>query len=260
MNALYADRHGTVLDPLNGLPDLQARRVRFVGDAETRIREDYLRILRFFRFHAAYGDPDRALTPKAWPPAPRFPPGWRRFPANASAPKCASCSPPATRRQPSPPWRTPASCGIVLSGADPGPLPPSSTLTQPIPPAGSVALQCLAVRMRIPPSASPGPRRAIWPPFGLQSARLKPPPRWAGGWVRRLPPTPLARAATLGNPSPRRLAGRHCPGRRHTVSSHRSRPHARPARRGAGRAAEGAGGPLACLGPHPQRDELLKGA
>jgi poly(A) polymerase len=56
MNALYADRHGTVTDPLSGLPDLQARRVRFVGDPERRIREDYLRILRFFRFHAAYGD------------------------------------------------------------------------------------------------------------------------------------------------------------------------------------------------------------
>jgi poly(A) polymerase len=63
MNALYADRHGTVIDPLNGLPDLQARRVRFVGDAETRIREDYLRILRFFRFHAAYGDPAEGLDP-----------------------------------------------------------------------------------------------------------------------------------------------------------------------------------------------------
>jgi poly(A) polymerase len=65
MNALYADRHGTVIDPLGGLPDLQARRVRFVGDAETRIREDYLRILRFFRFHAAYGDPDNGIDPDA---------------------------------------------------------------------------------------------------------------------------------------------------------------------------------------------------
>lgn len=61
MNALYADRQGRVIDPLDGLPDLQARRVRFVGDAETRIREDYLRILRFFRFHAAYGDPAGGL-------------------------------------------------------------------------------------------------------------------------------------------------------------------------------------------------------
>ncbi|MDP3197445.1 CCA tRNA nucleotidyltransferase [Tabrizicola sp.] len=64
MNALYADRHGAVIDPLGGLPDLQARRVRFVGDAETRIREDYLRILRFFRFHAAYGDPDGGIDPE----------------------------------------------------------------------------------------------------------------------------------------------------------------------------------------------------
>lgn len=63
MNALYADRQGTVIDPLIGLPDLQARRVRFVGDPETRIREDYLRILRFFRFHAAYGNPDGGLDP-----------------------------------------------------------------------------------------------------------------------------------------------------------------------------------------------------
>ena len=61
MNALYADRHGAVVDPLGGLPDLLARRVRFVGDPETRIREDYLRILRFFRFHACYGDPDVGL-------------------------------------------------------------------------------------------------------------------------------------------------------------------------------------------------------
>lgn len=63
MNALYADRHGTVFDPLGGLPDLHARHVRFVGDAETRIREDYLRILRFFRFHAAYGDPEGGIDP-----------------------------------------------------------------------------------------------------------------------------------------------------------------------------------------------------
>jgi tRNA nucleotidyltransferase/poly(A) polymerase len=55
MNALSLSRDGTVHDPIGGLPDLAARRVRFIGDAETRIREDYLRILRFFRFHAAYG-------------------------------------------------------------------------------------------------------------------------------------------------------------------------------------------------------------
>ena len=55
MNALYADEDGTVFDYFDGLADLTARRVRFVGDATTRIREDYLRILRLFRFHAWYG-------------------------------------------------------------------------------------------------------------------------------------------------------------------------------------------------------------
>lgn len=57
MNALYATPEGTVVDPLGGLPDLLARRLRFVGDAAARIEEDYLRILRFFRFHAWYADP-----------------------------------------------------------------------------------------------------------------------------------------------------------------------------------------------------------
>lgn len=60
MNALYADLDGTVHDPLGGRDDLKARVVRFIGDPHARIREDYLRILRFFRFHAHYGsgDPD----------------------------------------------------------------------------------------------------------------------------------------------------------------------------------------------------------
>ncbi|MFZ1337684.1 MAG: CCA tRNA nucleotidyltransferase [Paracoccaceae bacterium] len=61
MNALYALPDGTVIDPLGGIADLKARRVRFVGDAGTRIREDYLRILRFFRFHAWYGDSGAGL-------------------------------------------------------------------------------------------------------------------------------------------------------------------------------------------------------
>lgn len=61
MNALYAKADGTIVDPLGGLPDVIAGRVRFVGTAEARIREDYLRILRFFRFHALYGDPDGGI-------------------------------------------------------------------------------------------------------------------------------------------------------------------------------------------------------
>ena len=56
MNALYARPDGGIVDPLGGLADLRARRVLFIEDPEARIREDYLRILRFFRFHAWYGD------------------------------------------------------------------------------------------------------------------------------------------------------------------------------------------------------------
>lgn len=55
LNALYADAQGTLFDPLGGYPDLVAGRVRFIGDPVQRIREDYLRILRFFRFNASYG-------------------------------------------------------------------------------------------------------------------------------------------------------------------------------------------------------------
>jgi poly(A) polymerase len=55
MNALYADVSGQVFDMVGGIADLSARRVRFIGDPAQRIAEDYLRILRLFRFHAWYG-------------------------------------------------------------------------------------------------------------------------------------------------------------------------------------------------------------
>ena len=55
INALSATRDGAVYDYVGGLDDLAARHVRFIGDPAKRIAEDYLRILRFFRFHAAYG-------------------------------------------------------------------------------------------------------------------------------------------------------------------------------------------------------------
>lgn len=62
MNALYASASGEVLDPVGtGLADLHHRHLRFVGNAETRIREDYLRILRFFRFTAWYGAPENGF-------------------------------------------------------------------------------------------------------------------------------------------------------------------------------------------------------
>jgi poly(A) polymerase len=58
INALSATRDSTVYDYTGGLNDLAHRRVRFIGDPAKRIAEDYLRILRFFRFHAAYGTSD----------------------------------------------------------------------------------------------------------------------------------------------------------------------------------------------------------
>ena len=58
MNALYASAEGEIFDYHGGIEDLIAGRVRFVGDPAARIREDYLRILRLFRFHAWYGKGD----------------------------------------------------------------------------------------------------------------------------------------------------------------------------------------------------------
>lgn len=55
MNALFCDASGEVTDFFGGVEDAKAGRVRFVGDPETRIREDVLRVLRFFRFFACYG-------------------------------------------------------------------------------------------------------------------------------------------------------------------------------------------------------------
>ncbi|NRB04003.1 MAG: CCA tRNA nucleotidyltransferase, partial [Rhodobacteraceae bacterium] len=58
MNALYADQTGRVIDPTGGLPDARAGRIRFIENPHDRIREDHLRILRFFRFSAWYGNAD----------------------------------------------------------------------------------------------------------------------------------------------------------------------------------------------------------
>lgn len=55
INALYADAEGEVMDLVGGLADIETRNIRFIGDPATRIAEDHLRILRFFRFFAYYG-------------------------------------------------------------------------------------------------------------------------------------------------------------------------------------------------------------
>ena len=54
INAIYADIHGRIFDPLNGIDDLKNGKVKFIGNAPERIQEDYLRILRYFRFFANY--------------------------------------------------------------------------------------------------------------------------------------------------------------------------------------------------------------
>src|SRR3954471_1374947 len=65
INGMSVDAAGVVHDHVGGLEDIAAKRVRFIGDPDRRITEDYLRILRFFRIHAAFGagDPDHAGYP-----------------------------------------------------------------------------------------------------------------------------------------------------------------------------------------------------
>lgn len=65
MNAIYCDANGKLIDPVGGIADLKARRVVFIGDPRKRVAEDYLRVLRFFRFHAWFGDQDAGLDPEA---------------------------------------------------------------------------------------------------------------------------------------------------------------------------------------------------
>lgn len=65
MNALYAHPDGQIVDPLGGMSDALARRIRFIEDADLRIREDYLRTLRFFRFSAWYGAEKQGFDPDA---------------------------------------------------------------------------------------------------------------------------------------------------------------------------------------------------
>ena len=58
INAIYADIEGRIFDPLNGISDLQNGIIKFIGSPDERIQEDYLRILRYFRFFIQYGKTD----------------------------------------------------------------------------------------------------------------------------------------------------------------------------------------------------------
>jgi poly(A) polymerase len=86
INAMYCDASGTVFDPVGGYVDLVKRRVRFVGEPEARIAEDFLRILRFFRFHARYGR--GARTARGLRLAWLCRRGWSGCPRSAFARRC----------------------------------------------------------------------------------------------------------------------------------------------------------------------------
>ena len=134
MNALYAQADGQVLDPLCGLPDLRARRVRFVGDPARRIAEDRLRILRFFRFHAQYGDPAQGLDPDALAACTDAADGIAQLsPERIGAEMRKLLAAP----DPAPSVAAMASCGVlgnVLPGADPRALAPLVHLEAHLPP------------------------------------------------------------------------------------------------------------------------------
>lgn len=64
INAIYSDFEGKIHDPMGGIKDLKSKKVKFIGNPNHRIREDYLRILRFFRFSSIYGDDTQGCDPE----------------------------------------------------------------------------------------------------------------------------------------------------------------------------------------------------
>ncbi len=134
MNALYAGADGTVIDPMGGLPDLTARRVRFVGDPRARIAEDYLRILRFFRFHAQYGDPAQGLEAEALAACAAGASGLARLSAERITAELRKL---LAAPDPAPSVAAMAQSGVlarVLPGADPRALPVLVHLEAGLPP------------------------------------------------------------------------------------------------------------------------------
>ena len=124
MNALYADAGGHVIDPLGqGLADLRAGRLRFIGDPHDRIREDYLRILRFFRFHAHYADPAGGLDPDGLAACAELAEGIDRLSRERIGHEMRRL---LRAPDPAPAVATMARAGVLrhaLPGADPAPLP-----------------------------------------------------------------------------------------------------------------------------------------
>ncbi len=139
INALYATRLGEVIDPTGeGQADLAARRVRFIGAPGDRIHEDYLRILRFFRFHAWYADPDGGLDPDG----------------------LAACAERADGIEGLSKERIGAEVKKLLSAPDPGPAVAAMSIT--------------GVLMRVLPGAVPNP---LWVLIALEERRAPDPIR-----------------------------------------------------------------------------------
>ena len=262
-NALYADPDGTLYDPFDGRADLAAGRVRFIGDPDTRIAEDRLRVLRFFRFHAWYGQPplDGASyqacarnagtlgslsgervrkellrtargagrrptrsTPCARPA--RSITGCRSMPAR---PACARWSNARTSRRPAPAGgdRFAAQRGDAVAGG-----------------------KTIAARRRIgSASSSRSTKRAQ----AFRAGIFRQPVIERAGLGHRLerigaaPAPPAVRSSSLAHPLARQAAERrrHCAGRRRSSAR---RAAAGRTRRGSGRSAARAGGPRRCAG------------
>ncbi|MEL6957420.1 MAG: CCA tRNA nucleotidyltransferase [Pseudomonadota bacterium] len=124
MNALYAAPDGTLHDPVGGLADLNARRVRFIDDPEQRIQEDYLRILRFFRFHASYGDPKGGIDPDGLAACAAHADGLDQLARERVGPEILKT---LGVNDPAPAVASMAASGVlarVLPGADPAPVAP----------------------------------------------------------------------------------------------------------------------------------------
>ena len=91
VNALYVTEDGRLEDPIGGLPDLMAGRLRFVGDARTRIAEDGLRMLRYCRFLPRFGE--GVPTAKRLKPSVQWQPGLGHCQESALPVNCATCLP-----------------------------------------------------------------------------------------------------------------------------------------------------------------------
>jgi hypothetical protein len=204
VNALYLAPDGTLLDPTVGLPDLAARRIRFVGHASTRIREDYLRSLRYFRFHAWHGDPAEGLDPDALDAIARNLDGLDTLSRERMGTRCSASSPPPTRPRPSRP--------CAITGALARSCPGAAT--------GSSRPSCISRGRRASPStpcgawprlggeepaeraaALQGPRHAPRPPRTSMARPLGPRASSATAWARRRRSTSSPSAPPCRTPS-----------------------------------------------------------